>query len=198
MARMKSLKEKEIRRPSHSTLINCWIEITFSKNSVNFCQGFTDVFSHLTLKLGCSKAKEGHSKERIYQHQQLARAKTTDINNQENSMLENLQWPTWVEAPWQWARERLEGRGGRRGTVRCNAGKMSANRDPVGDDHEDHRRCLTGVFKGTGMGSSLRQFLILMYLVSWVQGLGGNHEVGHAGHRGVVCPVLLVRQHLHL
>ena len=48
-------------------------------------------FSHLTLKLGCSKAKEGHSKEKIYQHQQLAKEKTTDINNQKNSILENHQ-----------------------------------------------------------------------------------------------------------
>ena len=195
MARIKSLKEKEMSRPSHSTLI-VWLN-WISKNNVNFCQGFTDVFSHLTLKLGCSKAKEGHSKERIYKHQQLAGSKTSNINNQEDSMLGNRWSPTWEEAPWQWARERRGGREGRLGTGRCNAGKMIANRDPVGDHHEDHKDCLTGVFKRTSMGSSLRQFS-LMYLVSWVQGLGGNHEVGHAGHRGVVCPVLLVRQHLHL
>ena len=41
---------------------------------------------------------------------------------------------------------------------------MIANRDPVGDHHEDLRKdCLKGVFKGKGMGNSLRQFLTLTW-----------------------------------
>ena len=35
-------------------------------------------------------------------------------------------------------------------------------------------------------------------LVSCVQGFGGHHQIRHASHGGVVCPVFLVRKHLHL
>ena len=35
-------------------------------------------------------------------------------------------------------------------------------------------------------------------LISSVQGFSGHHQIRHASHGGVVCPVFLVRKHLHL
>ena len=35
-------------------------------------------------------------------------------------------------------------------------------------------------------------------LISRIEGFCGHHEVGHASHGGVVCPVFLVRKHLNL